>query len=243
MLVTDGYDWNGGLLLLNSLVKSCKLKNDTMKIRLPIGKGLLELLMFELHRKFENQPYLELMYKAIFLVCYYGLMRIGEVAESAHSVKAVDVHRGTNKDKLIILLYSSKTHSKGDRPQKIELTGKTGIDITDKDGLHSASFTDKERIFCPVAHTKAFIQMRGGWRSRDEQLFVFSDGSPLKATHVRSTLRNCIKNIGLEENLYDTHSFRIGRASDLFKIEKASIDQIKSLGRWKSNAVYKYLKS
>ena len=39
----------------------------------------------------------------------------------------------------------------------------------------------------------------------------------------------------------EVHSFRGGRTSDLANMGY-SIDQIKALGRWKFNAVYRYLK-
>ena len=46
--------------------------------------------------------------------------------------------------------------------------------------------------------------------------------------------------IGLEEVNYDTHSLRIGCAKDLQKAG-LSVESIKDIGRWKSNAVYQYL--
>ena len=38
VLITDGYDWNDGKVILNTLTKSCKIKNDKLKVRLPIQK-------------------------------------------------------------------------------------------------------------------------------------------------------------------------------------------------------------
>ena len=49
-------------------------------------------------------------------------------------------------------------------------------------------------------------------------------------------------NDGLESHLYNTHSLHIGRASDLSKMG-ANVEKIKHVGRWKSNAVYRYIKS
>ena len=48
VLRQDGYVWDDAKMLLNSLVSSCKLVNDRVKVRLPIQKGLLELLLFEI---------------------------------------------------------------------------------------------------------------------------------------------------------------------------------------------------
>ena len=41
--------------------------------------------------------------------------------------------------------------------------------------------------------------------------------------------------------LYDTHSLHIRRATDLYK-SGSKVETIKQLGRWKSSAVYNYLK-
>ena len=73
--------------------------------------------------------------------------------------------------------------------------------------------------------------------------FSFSlDRSPVTPQHLRSLLRKVLERMNLDGNLYDVHSFRIGRTCDLEKFGY-TIDQIKAMGRWKSNAVYRYLKN
>ena len=116
--------------LLSSLTKACKLKNDRVKIRLPIQKDLLRVLLKGVKKKFcgtsdNQQPYLDILYRAIFITAYYGLFRVGELALGPHTILAKDVHIGQNKDKILFVLHSSKTHGKGDKPQmvKIEATG------------------------------------------------------------------------------------------------------------------------
>ena len=123
-LVDDGYDWNDEKVLLTSFTKGCRLVNDKVKTRLGITKGLLELLLFEIERVFwaKSQCYLEIMYKAMFALGYYGLMRIGKLTYSCHVVKAANVHIAKNKCKILVVLYSSKTHSEAVRPQKIRIT-------------------------------------------------------------------------------------------------------------------------
>ena len=76
-------------MLLNVLTRSCKIKNDHVKTRLPIQKGLLEIILFQIENRFaDTQPYLEALYTSAYLVMYYGLMRVGEVAQSQHSVQS-----------------------------------------------------------------------------------------------------------------------------------------------------------
>ena len=55
----DGYIWDKNKLILNSLIRMCKLTNDTVKCRFPIKKGLLELILCELKRVFDGQIYLQ----------------------------------------------------------------------------------------------------------------------------------------------------------------------------------------
>ena len=126
-LLMDGYDWDDNLVLVvlvRSLARACRIINDTVRTRLLIHCGLLEVLLFEVQRHFSpaNQLYLEILYKTLFALSYYGLMRISEVTKSPHVLKAKNVHLAKNKDKLLLILYSFKTHNKGNRPQKIKIT-------------------------------------------------------------------------------------------------------------------------
>ena len=123
-LIMDGYDWNDNLVLVRTLVKACRLINDTVRTRLPIQRRLLEMILFEVQHYFSNgnQWHLEILYKTVFALSYYGLMRVGEVTKSPHVLRAQNVHIATNKDKMLLILYSSKTHGKESRPQKIKIT-------------------------------------------------------------------------------------------------------------------------
>ena len=191
------------------------------------------MLLFEINRKYNGhnpQPYLILLYQAIFLLAYYGMFRVGELAEGNHSIKACNVHVGNNKDKIMIVLYSSKTHGKESRPQKVKIAG---IPTTN----------NIKKFFCPCKAVTNFIKVRGEeYLTENEQFFVFADRSPVQPQHVRKLLRNLLDNINLDSSLYDIHSFRSGRTSDLAKYGY-SIDRIKSMGRWRSNAVYRYLRN
>ena len=93
MLVTDGYKWQDSEVLLTSLTHACGIINDRVKHRLPIGCGFLEMILFEVEWRFgDNQHYLNALYKAVFIIHYYGMMRIGEVTKGPHVLKARDVH-------------------------------------------------------------------------------------------------------------------------------------------------------
>ena len=63
---------------------------------------------------------------------------------------------------------------------------------------------------------------------------------PISPVHVRKVLRKVIGTFNLDPSLYNCQSLRIGHASDLFNAG-VSVEVIEQLGRWKSNAIYKYL--
>ena len=122
VLKCDGYPWDDNKIWLNDLVHSCKLKNDVLTTHLPIHFGLLELLLFELQRNFSTQIYLLRLYQALFSISYYGLLRVGEVTHGDHVIRAKNVHIAENKNKIKIILYTSKTHGEDSIPQEIKIT-------------------------------------------------------------------------------------------------------------------------
>ena len=236
VLWQDGYEWNDNKLILSSLVRGCKLENDTVKIRLPIQKGLLELMLFEIERKYGQsnpQPYLEILYKTMFCLGYYGMLRVGEMTLSNHTLKTCNVHVGNTKDKILLVLYTSKTHGQESGPQKIRISAATNTPYSN---------ARQEKFFCPVKTVIRYMYARGAYQDDSEQFFIFADRSPVQPHHLRMTLRDLLADLNLDGSLYDVHSFRSSRTCDLAKFGY-SIDQIKAMGRWKSNAVYRYLKN
>ena len=239
ILRQDGYIWNDKQFLLKSLTRGCKLENDRLKVRLPIQKGLFELLLFEINRYYNSnpQPYLEAMYQALFCLAYYGMLRVGELTFSPHCLKARNINVAGNKDKIQVVLYTSKTHDQASKPQKIYISG-IEEELTKSGGISTRS----DRIFCPIAIVLKFMHIRGHYEWDEDQFFIFADGSTVKPDHFRNFLRLLLGRLGLDAALYDVHSFRIERTCDLEKYGY-SVDQIKAMGRWKSNAVYRYLKN
>ena len=108
VLREDGIELDPNIYALTALTQACKLKNYRVKTRLPIGKNLLRMLLDQFEIMFQYQSYLEALYKAILVIGYYGLFRIGELVFSPHSIKAVDVHSIKNKKIIQIVLRTSK---------------------------------------------------------------------------------------------------------------------------------------
>ena len=235
VLKEDGQVLNEDVFLLNSLTRACKITNDRVKTRLPIKKGLLCLMIDKLENSFYKspQPYLVILYKAILSTAYFGLFRLGEVTKSEHVMKAKDVHIGRNKKKLMFVLHSSKTHTLGMKPQIIKISS------TD---ANSDELSNRESPYCPFKILKEFVMVREPWKKEDEQFFVFQDRSPVLPEHIRKIMRKLLILIGLNPQLYSATSLRSGRATTLMELG-LEIKTIQKLGRWKSNAIYTYLRT
>ena len=234
VLRTDNYQWDDNKTELSTITKSCRVLNDRLKVRLPIQIKLLELILFEVERTYcDKQPYLMKLYKTAFILGYYGMMRVGELtvnSQTNHTVKACDVHIGSNKDKILVILRSSKTHGKESYPHEIKISAikQTG--------------EKKIRFFCPFKVLREYNADRGNYLTDDEPFLIFRDRSGMKAVQFRETLKMMIEKLGLDPSLYNTHSLRSGRSNDMRKFGY-SIPAIKRAGRWTSGAVFKYLRN
>ena len=219
--------------LLNSLTRACKLTKDTVTIRRPIHKQMLEMIIKTVHFHFDQlgQIYLKHLYSALFATTYYGLFRVGEVTMSPHAVKACDVQIGTNKRKLMFILRSSKTHTKGMHPQIIKIASINGNNIRKRNN----------NPYCPFKLLHSYLRQRSESWDSEELFFVFKDRTLVHPHHFRETLKEMIRKAGFNERFFSTHSLRGGRAVDLMNMG-FSVETIKTLGRWTSNSVYVYLK-
>ena len=232
-LTDDGYGWDDKKIMLTTLTKACKLVNDRVKIRLPIQSGLLDLILYEVKRMFGcKQPYLETLYLAMFAMGYYGLLRAGEMTLSEHVIKAANVHISKNKDKLLIILYSSKTHSRANVPQKIKISANSQNSQNQK----------RKRNFCPFNLIRNYLAIRGEYADENEPFFIFRGKEPVKACNLRSVLKDILKLLGLDNTLYNIHSLRIGRSTEMYFRLGYTLQEVKTAGRWRSGAVFRYLR-
>ena len=245
MLNVIDYPWDDRKLHLGTLTRGCRLQNDRLQCRLPIRKPLLETLLFEVNRMYHNQPYLCILYQSILLLAYYGLMRIGELteAEGQHVVKTGNIHVGKNKNKILIILYSSKMDLRAVYPQQIKISSVHQHGSMNKDGTNLGRGNyHRVNFFCPFKTVRKFIDLQqGNFTDLDQNFFIFRDGMLVKPHHVRNVLKSCLTKLNLDPTLYNCHSTRISRASDLLK-DGMPVEQIKRIGCWRSNTIYKYLR-
>ena len=108
--------------------------------------------------------------------------------------------------------------------------------------LFTGTGNELSELPCPYALLRSYSEIRGGFMSDTEPFFVFADRSPVMAKNMCATLHKIINLAGFDAFFYETHSLRAGRSGDLYKMG-IPIEIIKKLGRWKSNAVFRHLKT
>ena len=77
---------------------------------------------------------------------------------------------------------------------------------------------------------------------RDRRWLYESDrGKPYTQDAVRKMLEGVLKSVGVKPSEYNTHSFRIGKATDMWKQGFTDVQNCLA-GRWNSRAFKKYIK-
>ena len=102
------------------------------------------------------------------------------------------------------------------------------------------SFEKSKYNICPFQMLQIYLNCRKTEISEQEPFFMFRDRTPVLASQFRRTLKSTLDSMGIDSKRYLTHGFRTGRALDVLKMG-LSVETIKKLGRWISNAVFTYI--
>ena len=92
---------------------------------------------------------------------------------------------------------------------------------------------------CPVKVIMSYLAIRG---KHPGPLFLLPDNATLSRNMFALALKDILHQLGLDTQLYNTHSFRIGAATAARNADMSIVD-IKSLGRWKSDAYWHYIRT
>ena len=94
---------------------------------------------------------------------------------------------------------------------------------------------------CPYDLLRKYIKSQGPYINNSEPFFMFANKSPIRPAHARHCLKTMLKLAGFQHQLYNFHGIRAGRSCDLYDLG-LTVETIKKIRRWKSNAVYRYLR-
>ena len=212
---TDSY-------LADSLLRSYAKSDASEEPRRAISSDLLTRIVSSINNV--EQGYEKSLFKAILVFMYQGLLRSNEVSfckEAPHILLANQVSlKSVSGVTHVCLAFKSFKHSKPNPPPLYlkPCAGNKGI--------------------CPVTQYKQFVKRR---MEKSKYLFCWEDGSPLNRLDIAEVMKRHLNILGYPEEEYNTHSFRIGKTTDMAK-EGYSHAQIAMAGRWASNAYQKYIK-
>ena len=186
----------------------------------PITKKLLHKLLDAIPLC-TYAAYLRSLYKALFLVTYYACLRPGEVVLSTNPKHVLNIEQVSWDKQLSYfeLSFSSFKHSQQRTPTiKIQKTS--------------------DSAYCPVQSFHDFCRLRG---NASGPIFIHTDRKPATRNDFTRFLTLCLEACNEDPQAFGTHSFRIGRATQLAE-DSATDDQIKRTSRWHSNAFQDYIR-
>lgn len=209
--------------LIKKLLHGLRRHNNPDKRR-PFTLNNLQELISALKTTVADQ-FTRICMRAMFLMAFFGLFRVGEIAHSPKGYRNVimrnDVAFNYTRSKISSLSITLRhfKHSQG-QTATIPLSRQS------------------VKTLCPVRALIRYLKAAPGLTG---PLFVDVTGLPITTTTFRSTLRSCVIVCHLDPQFFTAHSFRIGGATHAHQ-NNMSIPQIQKLGRWKSTAYLKYIR-
>ena len=97
---------------------------------------------------------------------------------------------------------------------------------------------EPELLICPVYNLLLYLAVRP---KVGLTLFVDRKGTPVNRCFVARHLKDLLAAVGENPQEFNTHSLRVGRATDL-ALAGSSDAIIRQTGRWKSNAYLGYVR-
>lgn len=211
------------IFLIKKLLESCSALRKSKDPRSPILFSHLQILCNCLPKVCFN-AYEAILFRAAFTLAYFGLFRVSELVFTS----SLQAHRP--------LMFNDVKFDERNRTLKVTIrdskTSKQGTPVT------LLLPCEKDPQLCPVCCLYTYCGIRP---KMGQLLFIHSDGKPLKRTQFTSVLGKAVQMGKLGTGHFRSHSFRIGRATQLAS-DGVSMDVIQRLGRWKSNVCQLYIR-
>lgn len=214
------YDITSHFLICKMIEGMRRLKPSSDN-RLPITIELLRN-MVKVLPSICSSLYETNLFQAAFCLAFFGFLRVGEftVVNSSYcrvfTSNQISIDEIDNNIELTIPYSKTDQYGKG---KTIVIPG-TGCSV------------------CPVLHIKTFKASRP---KHQGPFFCHFGGKPLTRFQFTAILSKVLKYLGVDTTLYKSHSFRIGAAS-LYYEQGKSEEEIKVMGRWKSQAFQSYIR-
>lgn len=209
--------------VVKKLLEGCRRSRKRTDDRAPISQKLLACITKTLSDICYGS-YECTLFSAAYTLAYFGLFRVSELVFTKATVSDrpllfSDISFDNDRSVLQVCIRKCKTNQNGN-PIKLHISASTGDSI------------------CCIKNMMAYLKVRPAGQG---YLFCHKNNTPLTRYQFSSILSKAIKKIGLPSTQFKTHSFRIGRASDL-AARGVSMETIKQMGRWHSDSYKKYIR-
>ena len=204
--------------LVDSLLSSYEKHDPPPAIREAITRDILERMITSIRA--QESGHTRTLFCTMLIFMYQGLLRCSEVSitgGASHNLMKYQISIPTDNPTQVKIAFESYKHSKPAPPP---------IFLSQSEGK-----------LCPV---KAFIKYAHS-PNRSKYFFAHKSGMPVMRAQLVDMIKKHISLIGLNEDHYNTHSLRMGKATDMAD-QGFSYSQIRAAGRWTSNAFLKYIK-
>lgn len=223
-----GYqDFSSCFLVKQFLKGLTKVQNNKPDPRLPITLPILIRILNAIP-KVINLASHKFLLAAVFSLAFSAFLRIGEIC----------ITYNTHPDRVIQRADVQFSNMSG------ELTGATIVIRNFKNKLDQQPV----HVFIPVnsqnktvCSVRLLFQYLSYFKHSSGPLFQFFDGTPVPYSFVSAKLQSIIRFLNLDSAVYKPHSFRIGAATTAY-LNGHSEDFIRRMGRWRSNAIDKYIR-
>ena len=205
--------------------RSRLLKGAPPRIRLPITAQLLRQMRESWERSSNPE---KLVLWAVSCTAFFGFFRLGELLLDSPTAFDPKLH----------LAWGDVAVDDPAEPKMVKIHLKQSK--TDQFGKGSDIFLGRtNNELCPVSAMLNFLVARKGSQG---PLFIDSSSRPVTKAHFVAELRLVLGLLGVPQDHYAGHSFRIGAATSaaLAGVEDSTIQM---LGRWQSSAYLRYIRT
>ena len=198
------------------LLKSYQKHHKCKLIRKPICRYLTNKLTNNVMSSAIGK-HNRLAFALIYNLMYHGALRVSEICS-------------TNSPEHILSFTSVCLNN-----------DESYIKLKFKSFKHSAQTLPTVMIACDSHLKHIFVKYILSRGTRAGPFICYKNRESITRTDLVNQLKQDLSDCNLNPSLYNTHSFRIGKATDMY-LSGASDSEIAVLGRWKSLAFKRYIK-
>ena len=205
--------------IILKVLHSYRSSKPRVDCRLPITKAILHHIVEALNFT-TLSIYKRKLFTAMFLLAFHAFLRIGEMAFAPlRAFHILQYSQVTCYCSALQVNFKTYKHSNG---RSFCLT------IPRKD----------PSAFCPVSALQAYLSLRG---NRPGPLFAYPPATPVTRSEFGTELKRALVFKQYAADKFQSHSFRVGAATECH-LQGLSDSQIRTLGRWKSEAFKRYIR-